>query len=112
MWQPYARSTNGIPEIVETPMTHAISSHTILGAISANDVIATEIREPKKSKILKVHSNNTPIHTSYDVIRKIEARGYRVLYIPSYSSELSLIKKFWPILKGAVNEVCSKKLRT
>ncbi|KAG2215958.1 hypothetical protein INT45_010102 [Circinella minor] len=146
MRQPYARSISGMPAIVETPTTRAIS-HTILGAISANDVIAIEIREPMKSKKLKVYSSkrrkqpqvkkthkgivtghymkfisktldemdkfpemsnyyiimdNVPIHTSHDITRMIETRGYRALYLPPYSPELNPIENFWSILKGTV----------
>ncbi|KAG2192435.1 hypothetical protein INT46_000767 [Mucor plumbeus] len=47
------RSLSGTPVIVETETTRAIT-HTILGAISAKDVIGVEIREPFKPKLLKV----------------------------------------------------------
>ncbi|KAG1441279.1 hypothetical protein G6F56_011556 [Rhizopus delemar] len=53
MRSPNARSTKGTPAIVKTPSTSAIS-HTILGAISARDVISIEIRVPLKPKRLKV----------------------------------------------------------
>lgn len=56
MRSPNARSIRGTPAIVETPTTRAIT-HTILGAITANDIIAIEIREPpqnlKKRKLME-----------------------------------------------------------
>ncbi|CEG71373.1 hypothetical protein RMATCC62417_07117 [Rhizopus microsporus] len=48
-----ARSIRGTPAIVETSTTRAIT-HTILGAITANDIIAIEIREPPKPKKAKI----------------------------------------------------------
>lgn len=49
-----ARSTKGTPAIITTPTTRAVS-HTILGAISATDVVNIEIRLPNvKPKKIKV----------------------------------------------------------
>ncbi|GAA5816026.1 hypothetical protein MFLAVUS_009548 [Mucor flavus] len=45
----FARLMRGTSAIVETPTTRAIT-HTVLGAITTNDVIALEIREPLKPK--------------------------------------------------------------
>lgn len=53
MRSPNARSIRGTPAIVETPTSRALS-HTILGAISANDVLTIEIREPMRPKKVKV----------------------------------------------------------
>lgn len=33
------------------------------------------------------------------MIRKIEGRGYRVMYLPLYSPELNAIENFWAIVK-------------
>jgi hypothetical protein len=44
MRSPFARSIRGAPAIVETPTTRAIT-HTVLGAITAKDVIALEAQE-------------------------------------------------------------------
>jgi hypothetical protein len=63
MRAPYGRSLCGTPAIVETPSTRAIS-HTILGAISSQGVVSVEVREPLKSKKIKVaggkERNNAP----------------------------------------------------
>ncbi|KAG1139223.1 hypothetical protein G6F38_009988 [Rhizopus arrhizus] len=50
---PFARSMKGTPAIVETPTTRAIT-HTVLGAITAKDFIALEVREPLKPKKIKI----------------------------------------------------------
>lgn len=50
---PFARSIKGTPEIVETPTTRAIT-YTVLGALTAKDVINLEIREPLKPKKIKI----------------------------------------------------------
>jgi hypothetical protein len=47
------RSIRDTPAVVETPTTRAIT-HTILGVITAQDVISLEIREPLKPKKVKV----------------------------------------------------------
>lgn len=121
MRSPNARSIRGTPAIVETPTSRALS-HTILGAISANDVITIEIREPMRpKKVMRFVSktldemdkfpemtnfyivmDNAPIHTSHEITRMIEARGYRAIYLPPYSPELNPIENFWSILKGTV----------
>lgn len=44
--------------------------------------------------------DNCPIHKLKPVPRKIEGRGYRVMYFPFYSPELNPIEQFWAILKG------------
>lgn len=48
-----ARSHKGTPAVVETPSTRAIT-HSILRAIAAHDIISVEIREPLKSKKVKI----------------------------------------------------------
>lgn len=140
------RSIRGTPAIVETFTTCAVT-HTILGAITANHIIAIEIREPLKPKKVKIdggrkrkkpaakkkpkgtvtghytrfisktldemdrfsemnnfyiNMDNAPIHTSQDITNMIEARGYRAIYLPSYSPELNPIENLWSILRGAV----------
>ncbi|CEI91015.1 hypothetical protein RMCBS344292_05319 [Rhizopus microsporus] len=120
MRSPNARSIRGTPAIVETPTSRALS-HTILGAISANDVITIEIREPMRpKKVMRFVSktldemdkfpemtnfyivmDNAPIHTSHEITRMIEARGYRAIYLPPYSPELNPIENFWSILKAS-----------
>jgi hypothetical protein len=44
--------------------------------------------------------DNCTIHKLHPMIRKIESRGYRVMYFPHYSPELNLIEQFWALVKG------------
>ena len=44
--------------------------------------------------------DNASIHKSKPMVRKIESRGYRVMYLPPYSPELNPIEQFWAIVKG------------
>lgn len=44
--------------------------------------------------------DNFTIHESYPMIRKIECRGYRVMYFPPYSPELNAIESFWALVKS------------
>ena len=38
--------------------------------------------------------DNAPIHTSVDIAKYVESRGYRCVYLPSYSPELNPIEQF------------------
>jgi transposase len=44
--------------------------------------------------------DNCTIHKSHPMIRKIESRGYTVMYFPRYSPELNPIEQFWALVKG------------
>jgi hypothetical protein len=44
--------------------------------------------------------DNASIHKSKPMIRKIESKGYRIIYLPLYSPELNPIEQFWAIVKG------------
>jgi transposase len=44
--------------------------------------------------------DNCTIHKSNPMMRKIESRGYKLMYLPPYSPELNPIEQFWAILKG------------
>jgi transposase len=44
--------------------------------------------------------DNASIHKSKPMIRKIERRGYKVIYLPPYSPELNPIEQFWGVVKG------------
>jgi transposase len=56
-----------------------------------------DIDESLKSSYLVM--DNCTIHKSHPIIRKIEGRGYRVMYLPPYSPELNAIENFWAIVK-------------
>lgn len=44
--------------------------------------------------------DNYTIHKSHPMIRKIESRGYKIMYLPPYSPELNPIEQFWALVKG------------
>ncbi|KAG1446092.1 hypothetical protein G6F46_011913 [Rhizopus delemar] len=44
--------------------------------------------------------DNASIHKSKPMVRKIESRGYKVMYLPPYSPELNPIEQFWAIVQG------------
>ncbi|RCH88390.1 hypothetical protein CU097_010924 [Rhizopus azygosporus] len=44
--------------------------------------------------------DNARIHKSKPMIRKIEVRDYRVMYLPPYSPELNPIEQSWVSVKG------------
>ncbi|KAG1515216.1 hypothetical protein G6F52_009738 [Rhizopus delemar] len=44
--------------------------------------------------------DNASIHKSKSMLRKIESKGYKVMYLPPYSPELNPIEQFWAIVKG------------
>jgi transposase len=46
--------------------------------------------------------DNAPIHTPFKVRELIESRGYRCLYLPSYSPFLNPIEEFWSKVKAGV----------
>ncbi|KAG0907558.1 hypothetical protein G6F33_010465 [Rhizopus arrhizus] len=39
--------------------------------------------------------DNAPIHTSENIAKYVESRGYRCTYLPPYSPELNPIEQFW-----------------
>lgn len=43
--------------------------------------------------------DNASIHKFIPMQRKIESRGYKVMYLPPYSSELNPIQQFWSLVK-------------
>lgn len=44
--------------------------------------------------------DNFTIPEPYPMIRKMECRGYRAMYLPPYSSELNTIASFWALVKS------------
>ncbi|KAG1050890.1 hypothetical protein G6F43_006869 [Rhizopus delemar] len=46
--------------------------------------------------------DNSPIHTSEDITKIIETRGYRAIHLPPYSPELYPIENFWSVIKNSV----------
>ncbi|KAG1490465.1 hypothetical protein G6F45_010876 [Rhizopus arrhizus] len=134
-------SKRGTPAVVTVPKTRATTT-TILGAISAEDLIKYSLRLPQASSnkkrkrgdsaghtskgTVKGHyvsflkatmdemdqylhmkghylvMNNAPIHTSEDIAKYIESRGYHCVYLSSYSPEPNPIEQFWSVVKSKV----------
>lgn len=44
--------------------------------------------------------DNASIHKFKPMIRNIESKGYKVMYLPPYLPELNPIEQFWAIVKG------------
>ncbi|KAG2207889.1 hypothetical protein INT47_010873 [Mucor saturninus] len=44
--------------------------------------------------------DNAPIHTSDNIRKFIESRGYGCVYLPPYSPELNPIEQFWSVVKS------------
>ena len=49
--------------------------------------------------------DNAPIHTSEDITKYFESRGYRCAYLPSYSPELNPIEQCWGYAKR-IHRLC------
>ncbi|CEP19257.1 hypothetical protein [Parasitella parasitica] len=71
------------------------TAHFIKFMYELLDII--DIDESLKGSYLVI--DNCTIHKSHPLIRKIEGRRYRVIYLPPYSSELNAIENFWAIVK-------------
>jgi transposase len=56
--------------------------------------------------------NNAPIHTNENIKKYIEYRGYKCVYLPTYSPELTPIEQFWAVAKSKVKRYrfCKKIL--
>ncbi|CEP16735.1 hypothetical protein [Parasitella parasitica] len=52
------------------------------------------------------------IHKSQPMIRKIESKGYHVMYLPPYSPELNPIEQFWAKVKGKMKKIYCLELLT
>ncbi|CDH61235.1 hypothetical protein RO3G_00809 [Lichtheimia corymbifera JMRC:FSU:9682] len=65
--------------------------HIAMNVLDKNDMVG---------KILVM--DNASIHHSKDVEEAVEARGYRVIYLPPYSPFLNPIEYFWSKLKSGV----------
>ncbi|CEG75317.1 hypothetical protein RMATCC62417_10382 [Rhizopus microsporus] len=46
--------------------------------------------------------DNAPIHTHENIRKYIEYRGYKCVYLPTYSPELNPIEQFWAVAKSKV----------
>ncbi|KAG1047318.1 hypothetical protein G6F43_010227 [Rhizopus delemar] len=121
-----AWSNKGTRAIVTRPTTRA-NTTSILGAISASDLITVGVKKPRPAKKRKAEGyvssgtvtghyvsflkitldemdkhphmkgyyivmDNAPIHTHENIRKYIEYRGYKCVYLPTYSPELNPIE--------------------
>ncbi|KAG2226178.1 hypothetical protein INT45_003323 [Circinella minor] len=120
----WARSKSGKKAIIKQPQTRA-PTHTIIEISGENTEVNDDSADNNSVKkgttahfvkfmneVLAVLDaeeafkgsyivlDNTSIHKSKPMIRKIESKGYRVMYLPPYSPELNPIEQIWAIVKG------------
>lgn len=103
MRSPNARSVKGTPAIIETPTTRAIT-HTILGAITAHDVISIQIREPLKPKRVKVDGSQKRKKPVAKPLRKGTVTGHYARFISKTLDEMDKfpeMKNFYIVMDNA-----------
>ncbi|KAG1461875.1 hypothetical protein G6F56_005630 [Rhizopus delemar] len=67
--------------------------------------IKTTLDEMDKHPHMKDHCvvmDNAPIHTHENIKKYIEYRGYKCVYLPTYSPKLNPIEQFWAVAKSKV----------
>ncbi|CEG63391.1 hypothetical protein RMATCC62417_00542 [Rhizopus microsporus] len=77
-----------------------ISSGTVTGYYIS--FLKTTLDEMDKHLHMKGHyivMDNAPIHTHENIKKYIEYRGYKCVYLPTYSPELNPIEQFWAVAK-------------
>ncbi|KAG1203139.1 hypothetical protein G6F70_001627 [Rhizopus microsporus] len=103
MRSPNARSVKGTPAIIETPTSCAIT-HTILGAITAHDVISIQIREPLKPKRVKVDGSQKRKKPVAKPSRKGTVTGHYARFISKTLNEMDKfpeMKNFYIVMDNA-----------
>jgi hypothetical protein len=67
--------------------------------------LKTTLDEMDKHPHMKGHyiiMDNALIHTHKNIKKYIEYRGYKCVYLPTYSPELNPIEQFWTVAKSKV----------
>ncbi|KAG1170467.1 hypothetical protein G6F70_009073 [Rhizopus microsporus] len=82
-------------------------AHTSKGTVTGHYVsfLKTTMDEMDQYPHMKGHylvMDNAPIHTSEDIAKYVESRGYHCVYLPPYSPELNPIEQFWSVVKSKV----------
>lgn len=82
-------------------------AHTSKGTVAGHYVsfLKTTMDEMDQYPHMKGHDlvmDNAPIHTSEDIAKYVESRGYHCVYLPPYSPELNPIEQFWSVVKSKV----------
>ncbi|KAG0738552.1 hypothetical protein G6F57_002832 [Rhizopus arrhizus] len=77
-----------------------ISSGTVTGHyISFLKITLDEMDKYPHMKGHYIVMDNAPIHTHENIKKYIEFRGYKCVYLPTYSPELNPIEQFWAVAK-------------
>ncbi|KAG1147317.1 hypothetical protein G6F37_011805 [Rhizopus arrhizus] len=90
MKSPNVRSVRSIPAIVET-LTIRVIANTILGAITAQDVISVEIRKPLKFKKVKVDGSRKRKKSVAKKMPKGTVTGHYMKFICKRLDELDKV---------------------
>ena len=120
----YARSTKG-------QRAHGLRPHnkgknlTIIAAIAITGVIAalsffgsnntlsflfyvTDVLVPQLNRDMVVVMDNLHLHTTDEVRRAIEDTGAKLVFLPTYSPDLSPIEMFWSKVKSILRPIASR----
>ena len=84
-------------------MSYGYSIGTVTGQYSS--FLKAALDEIDKYPEMKGHylvMDDAPIHSSTDIGKYINSRGYRYVYLPPYSPELNAIEQFWSVVKSKV----------
>ncbi|KAG1143692.1 hypothetical protein G6F37_011327 [Rhizopus arrhizus] len=80
-----------------------LSSGTVTGHyISFLKTTLDEMDKHPHMKGYHIIMDNAPIHTHENIKKYIEYRGYKCVYLPTYSPELNPIEQFWAVAKSKV----------
>ncbi|KAG1229975.1 hypothetical protein G6F68_006275 [Rhizopus microsporus] len=80
-----------------------VSKGTVTGHyISFLKAIMDEMDQYPHMKGHYLVMDNIPLHTSEDIAKYIESRGYHCVYLSSYSLEINPIEQFWSVVKSKV----------
>jgi transposase len=80
-----------------------VSSGTVTGHyISFLKMTLDEMDKHPHMKGHYIVMDNAPIHTHENIRKYIEYRGYKCVYLPTYSPELNPIEQFWAVAKSKI----------
>jgi transposase len=80
-----------------------IRSETVTGQyISFLKMTLGEMDKHSHMKGDYIAMDNAPIHTHANIKKYIECRGYKCVYLPTYSPELNPIEQSWAVAKSKV----------
>ena len=120
----YARSAKG--RRTHGPKPHNKGKNlTIIAAITITGVIAalsffdrnntllflfyvTDVLVPKLNRDMVIVMDNLHLHTTDDVRKAIEDTGAKLVFLPTYSPDLSPIEMFWSKVKSILRSIAPR----